>query len=281
MRFHQNFNKLAIRPYGRGYQAPSTALFNTDLGKIQIAPSGEHIDFIETVQMPDFIEVLIDFISIPLPHDNIMATYQFDNVIWPSVPLYPSEEPQFISALKLVFGGVIKIRDSAQKESVLIRGMAIEGFELDVKEAEPVYVHKFDYHRSSIDYSVREKRVVVPIWPAGGFYRPGCELEQIQQVFCSLSEFDQKTFTRKTLLTQWNDQGFYPPYTTEKDEQKTVFQVDRQDLYVRFIDEIRKGVATIHLIDRKADGSSACFTYKSVDIKPYGIGKAFVHFMRV
>lgn len=280
MRFHQNFNKLAIRPYGRGYQAPSTALFNTDLGTIQIAPSEEVIDSVEAIQMPDFIEVLIDFIAVPLPQDNILATYQFDNIVWPSVPLYPVDELQFISALKLVYGGAIKIRDGTQRESVLIRSKTIEGFEIEVNEEEPVYIHTFDYHKSSIEVRVQEKRVVVPIWPAGGFYRPGCQLEQIQQVFCSISELEQKTFVRKTLLTQWNDQGFYPPYTTEKDEQTTVFQMARQDLYIRFIDDIRKGAASIRLVNPDTENRSACFTYKSVDINPYGIGKAFIHFMR-
>lgn len=280
MRFHQNFNRLAIRPYSRGYQAPSTALFNTDLCTIEITSSQENIDSVETLKMPDFIEVLIDFISVPLPQDNITATYQFDDVTWSSVSLYPPEESQFISELKLVYGGMIKIRDGTERESVLICGKVIEGFEIDVKEAEPVYVHQFDYHKSSIEYCVHQKRVIVPIWPTGGFYKPGCELEQIQQVFCSISELEEKTFARKTLLTQWNGQGFYPPYTSEKDEQKTVFQTDRQDLYVRFIDDIRAGAATIQLIDPKAEDASACFTYKSVDIKPYGIGKAFVHFVR-
>lgn len=280
MRFHQNFNRLAIRPYGHGYQAPSTALFNTDLCTIQIKSCEENLNSVETIQMPDFIEVLIDFIAVPLPQKNIMVTYQFDNVVWPSVPLYPVEEAHFVSALKLVFGGVIKIRDGIEKESTLIRGKTIEGFEINVKMEEPIYIHQFDYNEESIVHCVREKRVIVPIWTAGGFYRPGCDLEQIQQVFFSLSELEQKTFARKTLLTQWNTQGFSPPFSAEKDEQTTIFQTNRKDLYVRFIDDIRKGAATIQLINSKEENPSTCFTYKSVDIKPYGLGKAFVHFIR-
>ncbi|WP_032112222.1 hypothetical protein [Candidatus Paracaedibacter symbiosus] len=281
MKFHQNFNKLSIRPYGQGYQAPSTALFNTEVTAIQIAPTEEDIETVELVQMPDFIEVLVDIVSVPLPQESFMATYQFDDVIWPSVPLYPLDEPQFVRALKLMYGGRLKIRDNEMHESVPIRGKNIKGFEVVVDENESVYTHKFDVQNSSIDFYVKQIRDVVPIWSCGGFYRPSLALDQIQQVFCSISEYNGKTLARKTLLHQWNDQGFYPPFTAEKDNQKTIFKTNHQELYVKFIDTICRGEAVLKLINPQSNEATASFIYRSVDIKEAGIGKAYLHFQLI
>lgn len=284
MKFQQNFNEMAIRPYGRGYQAPSTALYNTDLAALEIAGEDDSIQALEIIKMPDFIEVMVELVSVPLPIDqNYTATYQFNEITWPTVPLYPPEETQFVSALNLLYAGGIKVRQENQRESILIRGKNIEGFEIDIQEGEPVYTHQFEYKNGSIEFSVMQTRRIVPVWPAGGFYRPGCQMDQIQQVFCSLSEQDRQTLARKTLLYQWNDQGYYPPLSNQVEEQKTVFQTSRTDPYLKFIEDIRQGKALLNLVDPRASNQeqAVCFTYKSIDIKEQGLDKALLCFVRV
>jgi hypothetical protein len=126
----------------------------------------------------------------------------------------------------------------------------------------------------------KKNQETLPVWPVGGFYRPGCQLEDIQQVFSCVGQSDGKTSLRKTLLVQWNDQGFYPPLSQKKEDRMTVFQTNRQNPYIKFIHEIRKGVITLKLRNLRISEESACFTYKSIDMKPDVIGKAFIHFMR-
>lgn len=106
MKFHQSFNEMAIRPYGRGYQAPSTALFNTDCAVVSMGGGENFIDTLEIVKVPDILEVVVNIVPIALPSEkNYTASYQFDNVTWPSVPVYPKIETQFVSALRLVYAG--------------------------------------------------------------------------------------------------------------------------------------------------------------------------------
>ena len=284
MKFQQNFNEMAIRSYGPGYQAPSTALFNTDLATLEIDGGDDSIQALEIIKMPDFIEVMVELVSVPLPvEQNYTATYGFNETTWPPVPLYPSQETQFVSALNLLYAGAIKIRQENQRESILIRGKNIEGYEINIQEEEPIYTHHFEYKNGSVDFHVMQTRHIIPVWPVGGFYRPGCQMDQIQQVFCSLSEREEQTLVRKTLLYQWNDQGFYPPLSNEVEEQKTVFQTSRTQPYLKFIEEIRQGKALLNLVDPRASSQeqAICFTYKSIDIKEQGLNKALVYFVRV
>lgn len=284
MKFHQNFNEMAIRPYGRGYRAPSTALFNTDLATVEIMGEEESIDSLEIIKMPDFIEVLVEFAGVPLPLDqNYTATYGFDEITWPAAPLYPAHETQYVSALKLIYADVIKVRQQGQHESMLIRGKNIDGFEIKVTSGEALYTHQFDYQNSSIDFHVIQKKINIPVWPIGGFYRPGCQIDQIQQAFCSLIEQDHQTFIRKTLLHQWNDKGFYPPSGIIIEEQKTIFQTPRTQPYLKFIEEVQQGKIMLEVINPQVQDQvqAVCFSYKSIDIKEQGISKALVSFVRV
>jgi hypothetical protein len=284
MKFHQSFNEMAIRPYGRGYQAPSTALFNTDRAVVSVGGGSDSIHTLEVVKVPDVLEIVVNIVLIPLPiAQNYTASYQFDNVTWPSVPLYPAIETQFISALKLSYADQVKVRDKDQYESVIFRGNTISGFEIALGEEGMLYTHQFDYVNQSISFHVIKKRTLVPVWPVGGFYRPGCQIDQIQQVFCSLAEQNQETFARKTLLHQWNDQGTYLPQSTQKDDQQTDFQTARQDIYIKFIDVIRQGDVLLTLVEPTENKKleKPFFSYKSVDMTIQGLTQAVIHFIKI
>ena len=89
MKFQQNFNEISIRSYSRGYQAPSTALFNVDVAHLKVSAKEEGITNIEMIEMPDFIEVLVNLVPVALPSDQqCTATYQFDSKIYHFILFY-------------------------------------------------------------------------------------------------------------------------------------------------------------------------------------------------
>lgn len=175
------------------------------------------------------------------------------------------------------------MRDKDKYESVTCLGNNINGFEIDLGEERELYTYQFEYVNQNIHFQVIKKRTLVPVWPVGGFYRPGCQIDQIQQVFCSLTEQNQETFARKTLLHQWNDQGAYPPKSIQKDDQQTDFQTTRQDLYIKFIEFIRQGNVRLILgqSTQNEKMEQPCFSYKSVDMTAQGLTQAVIHFIKI
>lgn len=279
MTFQQNFNQISIRSYSKGYSAPSTALFNLERAHLKISAKKERINILETVEMPEVIEIKVKLLPLPLPSsESYTATFQFDNKVWPAVPLYPAEEIQFISALQLIYAGSLKIRYQGHKEAILLQGTTIEGMDIYFEENQSLYTFPFDYVKESIYYHVVHKRITIPIWPVGGFYKPGSPLEQIQPVFASLAEQNNKTLIRKTFLSQWHEQGYFPPLPIQQGEQQTVFKTLQTAPYKKFVEAVRKGGIPLCLGDPSEKNNSIQFTYKSLDIVSAGVTEAIIYF---
>ncbi len=61
-----------------------------------------------------------------------------------------------------------------------------------------------------------------PLWGYGGYYRTGCQLEDIEQIVFTLGAKGRDTTVFPTRLSQWIFQGIYP-WQPPKTGQKTIF----------------------------------------------------------
>lgn len=281
MRFYHNLNKLAIKPYSRGFQASSTALFNTEIGILELKSEEEVIDSLDIVCLPDFLEILVEFIPIPFDYPHLMATYYYYDKVFPSVPLYSPEKIQFVKAIDLIFAGVMKIKMPTSRDSFLVNGDGFDGLYLKNEtylQSKLIHRFCFDFQEQSVTGHFNENKEII-IFPYAGFYKPGCHLNDIQQVFCTIEENADMSYVHCSLLDEWHNQGRFPPQSYDNNDKKLIFRSSSREPYISFVNSIRHGKISISLssTDEEAQLQQS---YVSMDIFQHGPTKAFIQFIK-
>lgn len=241
------------RPYGAGYRAPSTALYNTEKMILTIGRSSRPFLLEAEKRVPDYIQVfanicveekknspLIDYFGGQVSvYDNERGVYAYDRI--------------YLKATDSV-----KIKDCYKQKSEIP--------ELIFPVEDILYDHKFDHIKENLILSSENKNYVFPL---GCFYKLGCALHQIRQAFVSPFIRDRKIDFQLSHLEDWWDQGMRPP--CEVYETHQLFIREQNEAYLPLDSAIKEGGSSLlYRIGVDEQGKEVLKKYSSMDIVSHG-----------
>ncbi len=251
------------RPYGAGYQAPSTALYITDKATLSMGKSSGPVILKSARSFPDYMELLLEVVPVSLKMDPLITAGEYArNVFGEILPAYQH------SSIKLMATDVLRLNGQF--------GRVIDHLEIWLPEDKVVYELTFDCILHDIVLNLEEDS---PVWALGGFYQEGGALDKIRQAFITFYVQNDAIQHRLSHLEEWWERGLRPPNGLTQDNR--LVNATREVPYLSMLDALRQGEAMVCVrigVDEK--GEDLLETYHSIDAVAHGVGQVMVTFKR-
>lgn len=213
---------IGVRTYWQGYEAPSTAFVTTDQVQLSLGQLTENISLKEYQDLPELFDLLVTINCIPT-QDN--PTITLDNK---TVPVFTGRLSDYrFSALSLVPQNLIRVKG-------IIRQCNMSGYAI-----------------SEFDFVTLKNSIVLgdatDQLKLGGFWKAGCDLDQVRQYSITFYEAD--------------------------DEIR--YRLSPEILY---LDHIRDHQVFLNLVGE--DATQDFVNYESIDMQRHGSCSAWVTFRR-
>jgi hypothetical protein len=251
------------RPYGTGYQAPSTALYTTDRATLSIGKSSGSVTLKAPRLLPDYFEFLLTMVPVPLEGQPVIHTDTYSREVFGEV----LASYQY-SGVKLM--ATDTIRYNGQFDRVANHPEII--FPLDGV----IYELRFDGITQDIYLDIEKES---PVWAVGGVYQEGCALRKIRQSFARFYVQNEAIHHRLTHLEDWWERGMRPPHGVVEGER--LENATQRDPYLSMENALRQGEAKVCIcmgVDEVGD--KIYETYYSIDASPHGSKQIMVTFER-
>lgn len=269
------------KSYGMGYQAPSTAQFNTDKAYLLWEDYDRNYPLKLPEETPDFMEILFDIVPIPLDanpqvgcdgyerfvFDELLAKYKYAGV---------KLRATTIGRVKNQFVSLVGKRFQFSPEKLSI-GKSTGEKSNDSSEKPIAFEFFYDNLTQNIFFDRQQGSV---IWALGGATDKNMILDQYQQVFISFYWENDIIHHRISTLEDWWHKGIYPPFNmlplTDPIPNARV-----QSNYKTLHDALCQGEMIFSLsLGMDNTGSDVGQLYQSIDAYRHGPDQVMVTFKR-
>ena len=199
MSFDRGLNSIQVKPYPKGYVAPTTEAVNTHLPVFDLADSDYVPEENLLPTLPDVVRLRAQLQPIPITDKTAHVVYERDGKALKSMPLYEVSDELGISsqlqAVQLVFSNLIE--QEKDKQFCLL---SLDNFDLVLEQENLIFVmnfvHQIDVKKLSATSIENEDALMItppgavnanPVWGYGGYYRDGCDLHQIEQILFTIT----------------------------------------------------------------------------------------------
>ncbi len=237
MRFQRNLKQP--RPLPRGYFAPPTDRVNVDQPTFQI---GGNTDFsvIETIHLPEFLKVKARLHPIKRQGDDLFAVVERQGTALKPYAIYQEHQDYQYQAVQLVFESFLDKTD----RTVLYNAAFL--FWTCMIVCFGSCVLKQDTIERKLIVTPPGKENGQPLWGYGGYYKVGCDLKQIEQMFfMPIAQFSE-TNIHLTKASSWTAKGVMPSLTHTKPEIVFMDSLIDQGM-LNLVGDIEQGKAKISL----------------------------------
>lgn len=243
---------VTVKPYPRGYQAPSTAGINTKKGRIDLSPEpGE--DFSES-HFPEGIVLKAKLIGCPI-QNPVEITLSVDNQSYPPISLCRAHPASAHASVQLRYEGIGRIQWQAGETGQSFSGVNAQRFLLILINENLLYVKPFlflpeghlDIHRKTLAdrHSLTTppgEQDIYPLWPYGGFFKIGCRIQEVEQTVFTLTTSLDSCAPQLSLLSSWREK----PKVLGKERVRFLAEFDESH-HQSLAGDIEKGHITIQL----------------------------------
>lgn len=215
MHIDRGLKTVTVSPYPQGYQAPSTAGINTRKGLIQLSLDiTETEDFWES-HFPEGIALRTRLVEVPI-RDPIIVTLTIDSQKWPPFSLYEAFPAAAHASVNIMYEGNGRIQWKSGEQGHPFSGLHTQ--KLTLLCPSPLYEKCFHslserqvaIHRQTLEghhslTSPPGEQDIYPLWPYGGFFKPGCRVHEIEQTVFTLSTASGQCEVHLSSLASWHE----------------------------------------------------------------------------
>lgn len=241
---------------------PHTAFYNTDMAHVSmgtVTPS-----LLKNHQnLPQFIYLKAKIVPLPLKDTSITMTYREQDQIYEGVSLYPVGEG-YCGGMDIHYLGSGDYLDEQSQEYHSFTGVQTPWGDLHLTGT-LLYHHSFVFQDQDFTATAFEKGQEVRGY--AGYYRLGCPLAEIQQVFFTVGFEDKRSAFYLSPLSQWQQKGMTPPDSYSMGGQEINFTRCGQEEIHNLQSIFQQGMVHLPLmmgIDE--EGQEVTITYQSIDI---------------
>ena len=199
MSFDRGLNSIQVKPYPKGYVAPTTETVNTHLPVFDLA-NGEYVpeeNFVPT--LPEVVRLRAQLLPILITDKTAHVVYERDGKALKYLSLYEVSDELGLNSqfqtVQLVFSGLIE--QEKDKQFCLLN---LDSFDLVLGQEnlifEMSFVSQIGVKKLSAMSVENEDALMItppgilnanPVWGYGGYYREGCDLHQIEQILFTIT----------------------------------------------------------------------------------------------
>lgn len=260
---------------------PHTAFYNTDRAHLILGDQST-ISVRNFQDIPKYIQLRAQLKS-KVRHETspITLTYIEHEHNYETVALYPPGSLQDWSheSVDLHYLGIGDYSDIYPSEmSYPFKGNDLPWGNLSLPTT-LLYSHKFRTQGTSLVLSQRKD--VQEVRGYGGYWRLGCSLEQIQQVFFTAGfEGEDSSFYLST-LADWREKNADPSQAKRQDQLQVEFIDCDHGPFKNLQEAIFSGGARLQLVSKEAlDQGEKVYEYRSVDVIPMGQDQLQIVYMK-
>jgi hypothetical protein len=215
--------------------------------------------------LPESVSLLLDLIPIQSENHTVTIEGNSTNTCPPNLGYHTHKKVRLKSSGKISVGG---------DPVVLLKHYP----EVCLPSDGVVYDHLFDRIRENINFGFRPQPSI-SIFALGGFYRPGCDLNEISQTFISFYLRKNNIYSEVSRLKDWWQLGLYPPLGLFEAEK--IVNTTRNHPYCSLLHALTGGAAGIHLCNGEdGTGRDIFEPYYSNAAALHGIDQVLVTFFR-
>ena len=267
--------------YPAGYTAPPTDSYNTESFQLKIGAfmqEGAEIELdSKNVQ---WIQLRVQLLPLKIHHTGPLIYYEDHFIKYEPCSLYGLKKENYCHEISLVFKGVGAYFQKSHKHKKPILNNKLEEQELILPENNILYTHYFLTQeqgdiklKSSLD--VNQNQYIdppgcingYPVWTYGGYYRPGCAVEAIEQTYFSITQ--SKGITQPYLIAEneWKKKNIPIPQGKKEKGHSIVF-MEKGTHPPNLAVAIENGSLSVQLcIGIDEEGKNIAQTYYSYDYK--------------
>lgn len=286
MIIRKSIDLIKPNPYPGGYQAPSTAFINGGEARLHIKDEGGTYLCGEE-EMPPWIQLRFLLNPILLMTAPVNLTSQAGETMMHG-QLYQESEVRYLharhQAIELRYTGFGRVQLSDPLHLLKLPGLscqkdqAVCHFEFQSQQGNDIHIN-----RTIVDDKVITTPPGMesgyPLWCYGGYYRPGCSLAEIEQIFFSLEEEGGQLCANLLSSTYFKQRGIIPPQATFYQGVNFAFVDFLPARALSLKDHLLKGGLVVSL-DAGCDetGEKVCGVYESFDVSEIQSGAINVAF---
>lgn len=251
------------RPYGGGYQAPSTALYTTDRATLSIGKSSGSVILKAPRVLPNYFEFLLNVVPIPLEGQPLIQTDIYSREVFGEVlAAYQCSSVKLMATQTIRYNGQFDRIANHPEIQLPLDGV--------------IYELLFDGITQDIYLDIEKES---PVWGLGGVYQEGCALNKIRQSFARFYVQNEAINHRITHLEEWWERGMRPPYGVIEGEY--LENATLEGPYLSLENALRQGEAKVCIcIGVDELGEKIYETYYSIDASLHGSKQIMVTFER-
>ena len=182
-----NHHRATMRPFPTGYTAMSTERINHDPPLFQIGNAQPFVSEASVwANLPETLVIKAKLCPIKRPDDGLVqAIVERQGQSLPPYTLYTQSKKELemngqLASIKLLFEAVLGEPLGAE---ILLKDSLTLFEKLFVTQAKGVQLLKQQMVDKKLIVTPPGKEGAQPLWGYGGYYRPGCDLKQIEQIF--------------------------------------------------------------------------------------------------
>ncbi len=275
MRFQRSLK--TPRPLARGYFAPVTDRVNTDRPTFQIGGSTD-IFVPDPIHVPEFLKVKARLNPIKRQGEEVFAVVEKQEVGLKPCSVYEGHQDCQYQAMQLVFesflSGKLSFSHITLSSSDLFRGSQDSRNKCE-NDKTILFEKSFITQQSSCvlkQTTIDRKLIITPpgkengqlLWGYGGYYKMGCDLRQIEQMFFTPIGQGAETGIHVTKASSWAAKGILPSVKSDIIFVDTVTDEGMLNL----VGDIENGKAVLNLsIGVDETGAVHEQQYRSVSIQ--------------
>ena len=251
------------RPYGAGYQAPSTALYATDRAILSIGKPAGAVTLKSPSVLPDYLDFLLNVVPVPLEGQPMIHTSSYSREVFgEALPAYRHGSVKLMATDTFRYNGQYDRVANHPEIWLPLDGM--------------VYELPFDSVTQDIYLNTE---VESPVWALGGVYQEGCALDKIRQSFATFYVQNEEIHHRISHLEEWWERGLRPPHALP--EGSSLENATLEVSCLSMENALRQGEAMVCVcIGVDEFGEEILETYHSIDATLHGSKQIMVTFER-
>lgn len=205
MSFGQSLNSIQIKPYPKGYVAPTTETVNTHLPEFDLAESDYVAEENLLSTLPEVVRLRSQLRTIPITNKSAQVIYERDGRALKAMSLYEVPDELGVNGqvqvVQLLFSNVIE-----QEKDHQFTLLSLDKLDLALEKENVIFEMKFVHQTgvrklSSMSLEDEDGLLITPpgtinanpVWGYGGYYREGLSLQQIEQILFTITRSPPNT----------------------------------------------------------------------------------------
>ncbi len=243
--------------------SPHTAFYNTDKGQLMIGT--DKLENIKNLQdFPLYLQLKAKIITLKEREHGISLSYEEGGFVHDPVLLYPeSMDNYYTSEIEIHYLGMGEYRDPHDHQIHTFLGQQLPWGTLCF-EGTLLYRLPFITQESSLN--IKSEEGVQDVRGYGGYYRLGCALEEVQQIFFTSGFEGNCSYFYLSTLSDWHHKGIQPPIPASQEGHQIRFINGGEEPIENLRSALQKGGARLSLYGGVDDHEAEIIGhYQSID----------------